>query len=261
MKSINLKGHSGCKISLLEDKNKLFVRKISINQEYNKRLLRQIKKQKEFSHYSISTPCIFNTFHVDKNLSFVMEFIKGKSFSNLVEQENHKKIKFLFFKIIKFVNQNNFLEETIEQDVFRKLDQLKINPKYQPFKDCCLDFDWNKIHKSYSHGDLTFENIIVKDDDLYFIDFLDSFTSSQVLDYSKLMQDIIVGWSWREKTTLPFINLLSLHNLLKENLSPNMLTASYKMLILNLLRIIPYCKKEEEKFIYSKLLNIKNKKI
>jgi len=74
------------------------------------------------------------------------------------------------------------------------------------------------------------------------------------------MQDIIVGWSWRKNDTSPFINLLFLHNLLKENLSSNMLTASYKMLILNLLRIIPYCKKEEENFIYSKLLKLKNQK-
>ena len=152
MKSIKLKGYSGCKISLLEDKDKLFVRKISSNPEYNDRLLKQIKKQKEFKHHLIGTPLIFNTFYIDKNLSFDMEFIKGKSFSNFAEKEHHKNIKFLFLKIIEFVNQNNFLEETIEQDVEKKLDQLKIDSKYQLFKDCCLDFDWNKIHKSYSLG-------------------------------------------------------------------------------------------------------------
>jgi hypothetical protein len=47
---------------------------------------------------------------------------------------------------------------------------------------------------------------------------------------------------------------------MKENLSSNMLTASYKMLILNLLRIIPYCEKEEENFIHSKLLKLKKQK-
>lgn len=260
MKSIKLKGHSGCKISLLEDKEKLFVRKVSSNPEYNDRLFTQIRKQKKFKHHLIASPIVFNTFYIEKNLSFDMEFIKGKSFSNFVEKEHHKNIKSIFLKILDFVNQNNFLEETIEQDVEKKVDQLQIDSKYQPFKECCLDFDWNNIHKSYSHGDLTFENIMIKDGDLYFIDFLDSFTSSQVLDYSKLMQDTIVGWSWRKNTTSPFINLLFLHNLMKENLSSNMLTASYKMLILNLLRIIPYCEKEEENFIHSKLLKLKKQK-
>ena len=72
MKSIKLKGHSGCKISLLEDKEKLFVRKVSSNPEYNDRLFTQIRKQKKFKHHLIASPIVFNTFYLEKNLSLDM---------------------------------------------------------------------------------------------------------------------------------------------------------------------------------------------
>jgi thiamine kinase-like enzyme len=153
------------------------------------------------------------------------------------------------------------LEEDIKDDVEEKITDLHLSTKYQVFKDYCLDYDWQKINKSYSHGDLTFENIIIRDGEIFFIDFLDSFTSSRVLDYSKLMQDIASAWSWRENTQSPFINLLLLDNILKESVSTNILTASHKMLILNLLRIIPYSSKKEEEFLYTSLLKLKQQKI
>ena len=261
MKAIELKGHSGCRVTLLEEGGELLVRKSSANQKYNSRLSNQIKKQKEFNHHYIKSPSIFNTSYEDRKLFFDMEFIKGKSFSNFIEREHYKNIELSFLKIINFVKQNNSIEETIEKDVRKKIKGLNLSLKYQTFKDYCLDFDWNTINKSYSHGDLTFENIIVRDGEIFFIDFLDSFTSSQVLDYSKLMQDIVAAWSWRKNLKCPFINLLFLNNILKDHLSTNMLTASHKMLILNLLRIIPYSKQKEENFIHSRLLKLKQQKI
>lgn len=48
----------------------------------------------------------------------------------------------------------------------------------------------------YCHGDLTFANIIFVDKDIYFIDHLDSFIESPVIDLIKIYQDTLFNWSF-----------------------------------------------------------------
>ena len=56
--------------------------------------------------------------------------------------------------------------------------------------------DWSNMTVSPCHGDLTLENIIVKDERLYLIDFLDSFFDSWFMDAGTLLQDVQVMWYW-----------------------------------------------------------------
>lgn len=57
--------------------------------------------------------------------------------------------------------------------------------------------DWTRLAPSPCHGDMTLENIIIKNDNLFFIDFLDSFYDSWILDIGTLLQDVQVMWSYR----------------------------------------------------------------
>ena len=50
---IDLKGHSGCKLLLINDDKKSFVRKISKDVNYNDRIKLQCKKQEKFKHKKI----------------------------------------------------------------------------------------------------------------------------------------------------------------------------------------------------------------
>ena len=45
------------------------------------------------------------------------------------------------------------------------------------------------IYKNVCHGDLTLSNLIFKNNEIYCIDFLDSFIDSPIIDLVKLKQD------------------------------------------------------------------------
>lgn len=70
--------------------------------------------------------------------------------------------------------------------------------------------DWSKLTPSICHGDLTLENIIVKDDEVYLIDFLDSFYDSWFLDIGILLQDVQTMWSYRFQETIGMNTILRL---------------------------------------------------
>ena len=46
----------------------------------------------------------------------------------------------------------------------------------------------NQSNTKSCHGDLTYENMIIKQNNLYFIDFLDGYVDSKLLDISKIFQ-------------------------------------------------------------------------
>jgi hypothetical protein len=216
-----LHGHSGCEILLLRIDERLTVRKISPSEKYDIRIDRQRNKQDSFTSSIVSCPQVYDFGIIKGRHFFDMEFINGQTFSNFVEHADQKATFQIFQKLFDFVN-------------------MKIDNQYEVYKDYCLDFDWSDIKKSYCHGDLTFENVIISNGEVYFIDFLDSFANSKVIDYSKMLQDIILGWSWRDKASKPFIKLIQMHEYLVSNMEEVEYEASKRMLVLNMLRILPY---------------------
>ena len=116
-----------------------------------------------------------------------------------------------------------------------------------------MDFDWGNIQKSYCHGDLTFENIMISNGNMYLLDFLDSFINSRIVDFAKIFQDVILGWSWRNKNYRPFITLMYMYDYMKERISDMELEASHRMLVLNMLRIIPYTNSQTCQLVESNL--------
>ena len=52
-----------------------------------------------------------------------------------------------------------------------------------------------EIPISYCHGDLTLNNMLFLDSNIYLIDFLDSFVESPIIDLVKLKQDLQFFWS------------------------------------------------------------------
>ncbi len=64
--------------------------------------------------------------------------------------------------------------------------------------------NWSGIPASSSHGDLTFENILITPDgDVTFIDCDEPFASSWQLDLGKLFQDAAGFWCCARSTSLP----------------------------------------------------------
>ena len=235
-----LQGHSGCKVVLLRKNNKLIVRKISPSKDYDKRINNQRIKQENFKSHVFKAPRVYQNGIINKRKYFDMEFINGQTYNSFIEHADQKTAVELYKKIFDFADKNNYINESVENQVLNKIENMNVGNKYNIWKDYCLDFDWSKINKSYCHGDLTFENIIVSSSEIYFIDFLDSFVDSKIIDYSKILQDVILGWSWRQKKSKPYIKLICMYEHMVENISSTEFEASKRMLVLNMLRILPY---------------------
>ena len=108
--------------------------------------------------------------------------------------------------------------------------------------------NFGDVPKSKCHGDLTLENILINvNNDIYLIDFLDSFFDSYMIDFAKLLQDLKLYWSYRNKLISPNLELRLL--VAKETLieyitklpnGKNNLIHIYYILLMNVMRIVPY---------------------
>ena len=168
--------------------------------DYNERLKRQMVKQQSFSSSFIKRPDVYQHGVTSEGLFyFDMEYIKGVSFFEYVQKHNISSVKSKFKTILDYISESNEISEDISLDITTKISSLQLDHKYNIYKDYCLNFDWHSVNKSYCHGDLTFENIIISNEEIYFIDFLDSFTDTKLIDYSKIFQELYAFWSFRNK--------------------------------------------------------------
>lgn len=259
MNITDLGGHSGCKILLCEeDDNKLFVRKISSDISYNERLEVQARKQASFTSSVIKAPRVFSTGYTGEGLYyFDMEYIQGITMAEYMQTIEVGKVRGLVESIIKDIVVVNDVESEVDESIFiNKINDLKKqlysrnNPIINEALDIIANHSWNKFSKTSCHGDLTLENIIVKDGQIYLIDFLDSFYDSWILDISTLMQDVQTLWSYRFQDEIninTLIRLIVFRDILMDavrKLSEDYVIEVYYALLLKLIRIYPYTKDE-----------------
>ena len=244
MKKINtLVGHSGCDIKLVSNNNVYFVRKTSSGIKYNKRLENQCFKQKEFKSVFVFAPKVLDFGYKNDLFYFDMEFINGQSFNTIIRNCDLKEIIFYFDIILKFISENlkNSSITNFKTEIKNKLKSIDI--KYNIPK-IIITNKASKLNSGYCHGDLTFENIIINNNKVYLIDFLDSYVDSPIIDISKIKQDLILNWSNRfeEPSNLNLIKNQWLNNYLdsflqKMDLSIEAIELQKKI---TLLRILPY---------------------
>ena len=221
----DLCGHSGCRILLCEtDNEEVFVRKISSSEEYNQRLKKQADKQKEFEGIKVTSPKIWGEGYTEDNLFyFDMEYIKGITLSEYIKNIEIGRIRNIAETLILNIFPKQEKSE-VHQDIFQEK-IVSLQNSLEPLNNLIVNealsilqkHDWGEFVESPCHGDMTLENIIVKDDKLYFIDFLDSFYDSWILDAGTLMQDIQVMWSYRNEgvNTNTIIRLMVFRDILQ----------------------------------------------
>ena len=199
MNIINLGGHSGCKILLCEkENNELFVRKISSDSDYNKRLKIQAKKQVEYSNPNIRVPKVLNSgINEDGLFFFYIYYIQGITMSEYIKTIEIGKVRSICKNIVTNIVSIDSNETEVTECVFKnKIKSLKrkLQSKNNPVIDEAIGLlnkhSWKRFNKTQCHGDLTLENIIIKDNQLYLIDFLDSFYDSWIMDISTIIQDV-----------------------------------------------------------------------
>lgn len=255
----SLGGHSGCKILLMQKDDLFFVRKISSGIEYNDRLLIQIQKQKSFSNERIRAPKVYDegTFE-DGLVYFDMEYIQGITLAKGIATQNISQMGDLVERIVGIFDigsvadvakgQNDIFKKKILslEESLKEVDRKNVSEAISFLKNVT----WNKIEMSKCHGDLTFENIILRNGHLYVIDFLDSFYDSWMLDASTLLQDAMMLWSYKDQKEIDtnlLIKLMVFRDLLEnrlEEVSPDYVNQVRVLLLLKLIRIFPYAKEE-----------------
>jgi serine/threonine protein kinase len=232
-----LRGHSGCSLELTD---KGIVRKTSKNKLYNERLYFQIEKQKYFSHPILQTPRVLET-GIKNGLFYCdMEYIPGVSFQEYCSYTPYDEAKKLFEKLL----TTDEATKDCTKEIYEKCLSLSGFPM-----EILDEVSW-VIPVGSCHGDLTFENILIKDNNIYVIDFLDSFVESSLIDQSKLMQDTFCAWSFREKNYTPWHHLYLLNNLIHDK-------RNYILLLIHLYRILPYSNTQITKLLKCKILKVK----
>lgn len=257
MNSLNLGGHSGCGVFLMETENgQMFVRKTSKDPAYNERLKAQCTKQKNFQGHNLKTPAVLQE-GVDKNgcFYFDMEYVQGVTLAEYIKTMEIGKIRGLVHILVedlmpKTISADPQLAEQAHLCFAEKLTslipQVKNHPQAAKALQLLQDHNWKAFTSSFCHGDLTLENIIVRNDTLYLIDFLDSFYDSWLLDMGTLLQDVQTMWAYRNKTPLTanaMLRLMVFRDLLIDTVvatNPCYVKEIYYALLMKLVRIYPY---------------------
>lgn len=258
-------GLSGCSLKLIDSHT---VRKYSSSTAYNKRLQYQINKQKLFSNLifkNIDTPKILNI-QFDEIYYFDMEYISGNSFNEYFAKSSLKNIEFVLDSLFGYfdflISGIHYYKPKVSQKrLIEKISSLedKTNyPNHVYFLKTLVAKRELHIPQTFCHGDLTFSNIIFHDNRLYFIDFLDCFIDSFLLDLVKLKQDLFYFWSLKEQN-IKNIRIYQIYSHLWDRLSHRyskfINTFEFDILdFLNSLRIDPYLTENRQRFIIDNML-------
>jgi len=232
-----LKGHSGSQVLLVQDQI-TFVRKIG-------NVDRNLERYLALSKLGLRVPNI-----IDQSVdSYDMEYIHNLDIKNYLFKNQ---IPDLF----------DFIKKTIIQLSVNSVDKDYTAVYYKKLKD--IDFSnlvFTKeeligqlpkiLPSSEYHGDFTLENILydIVDKDFVLIDPLTSDYDSYVFDLAKLRQDVDCKWFIRNDDVYIDPKLQNL----SEELSQEFDTyANSYIVILMLLRVLPYAQGPDKDFIIKK---------
>jgi hypothetical protein len=225
----------------MQDENKIFVRK-------NGNVKRNLERYDVLLGLKLSIPKIYEIY----GDSYDMEYIFGLDIKKYLSINPIDELASFIEKVI-----DTFSENTIEKD-FRPIYSEKLT-KFD-FQKYTLPFSAESLFQklpailpsSEYHGDFTLENILydVKNKKFVLIDPLTTEYNSFVFDLAKLRQDLTCGWFIRNDENY-FDSKLKVvsEKLLKYEQFNN----DY-LLILMLMRILPYAKnKQDEEFLIKEI--------
>jgi hypothetical protein len=241
---------------IVKDGAAYYVKKIAKDLDYNVRLKAQCKKQKEYKSNIFKPVRVKNEgFGSDGLFYFTMEYINGITLADSmqnIELSRIKDIAEMFLSMIPIIIEPDPKAPSVFRKKAKKLAielGKDIGGRGEGLKDI-LDYSWDYISHSPCHGDLTLENIILANGEVYLLDFLDSFYDSWLIDLAKVFQDIDTYWHYRKMETKNVnlnIRLLILKNTMVERImlrsdGDRIMDSLYHVLLINLFRIVPYTK-------------------
>ena len=272
-----IKGSSGASLQfLIDDTENKIVRKTCHN-EKSKRLLVQAEKQRSFNKNIFKVPEIFRITQEEDSTILEMSFIDGSDMVSYTCYSELQEFIVLTEKIIDFLSleiqescvqkfpMNTWMTKVnslIETDAVKKKVSLSF------LKDCSTALIENlpeRIHIGKCHGDLTFSNMLVMENNIYLIDFLDPPIETPYEDISKIMIDCRYFWTlqkYSEECDKTKVKILWEHigRRIEQRLSCVVeFSIIKKFQLLGLLRILPYTSDVNEiKLIVNSMKDVMN---
>ena len=246
-----LKGNSGALVELVEINSNFYIKKTNGTKlKKSAEILQELKSQ------NFNTPDIISC----SNNCLIMEYINGVDMQSFLENADNNKI----FKIIDFINSYIKIKRTkkkknFSNEIYNKINSLKkkINQRYLVFS---LEQLYKKLPKicidTSIHGDLTLDNIILKDDKFYLIDANPTDITALEYDVIKIRQDLDCLWFVRDFKNKNNFKIIcdTISSKLKKNWS---FFKNDYILIFMLLRIFPYTKDiSTQKFLLKNMNNL-----
>ena len=246
-----LKGNSGALVELVEINSNFYIKKTNGTKlKKSAEILQELKSQ------NFNTPDIISC----SNKCLIMEYINGVDMQSFLENADNNKI----FKIIDFINFYKKIKRTNKKknfsyEIYNKINSLKkkINQRYLVFS---LEQLYKKLPKicidTSIHGDLTLDNIILKDDKFYLIDANPTDITALEYDVIKIRQDLDCLWFVRDFKNKNNFKIIcdTISSKLKKNWS---FFKNDYILIFMLLRIFPYTKDiSTQKFLLKNMNNL-----
>lgn len=246
-----LKGNSGALVELVEINSNFYIKKTNGTKlKKSAEILQELKSQ------NFNTPDIISC----SNKCLIMEYINGVDMQSFLENADNNKI----FKIIDFINSYIKIKRTnkkknFSNEIYNKINSLKkkINQRYLVFS---LEQLYKKLPKicidTSIHGDLTLDNIILKDDKFYLIDANPTDITALEYDVIKIRQDLDCLWFVRDFKNKNNFKIIcdTISSKLKKNWS---FFKNDYILIFMLLRIFPYTKDiSTQKFLLKNMNNL-----
>ena len=266
LNNIKLLGHSGCKLEIEKRGDTYVVTKTAKDAAYNTRLIAQHEKQKAFTHDRFRTPAIVDSGHKNGLFTFSMEYVHGFTLAEHLKSADVYSIQSIADTFLSTV-PNTYSFDTTAKTIFaEKVTSVsrtvgsQTDPSLRSAFRRLEIYNWDHIMQSDCHGDLSLENIIWCDGDLYLIDFLDSFYNSWMIDFGKLLFDIECLWSYRHnapinenlKTRLSVFKKMILDGLRNREQNQKIVADVYHIALLHILRILPYTNDDQtKKYLYS----------
>ena len=264
-------GLSGCLLEISGDGK--IVTKTSSGSSYDQRLLLQADKQKKFYEsniiHNIKCPEIFGI-HVESSpFKFQMSYASGVCYGDFLNYSPPATINSFKSSIVSYIEslrgyeKNSYSDSEFRRGCLNKLSSIEGKIEDKKF----LDYLKSRIEKcsnvflpeTFCHGDLTLSNILFSKDLIYFVDFLDSYIESWIIDLIKLKQDLYYFWSLSRmpmyKNMRSIQTSLHIWNCIEEKYQGVTSSEEFKILeVLNFLRIYPYVTCDNEKNILKNII-------
>jgi len=245
------------------------------------RFERQIEKQKTFYQEHLGdvseykTPFVYGTFSQESYFGVVMELVDGLDPIEFLQTADEFSCSHFFGQIRRLVN------EYFSKSEYKEIPTRVLYKKYSSVVEKLSDYDQNWLDMAWiqdfcpdtssivlpvgpCHGDLTLSNMILKEDRVILLDFMETYLDSPIQDIVKLRQDTHHLWTllrypYEIKNKELVIKRLKQLDQLIVLEWPRMYDWKYETFqFLNLVRILPYATEQKVvDWVFKEIGNIK----